>query len=278
MTVTIIGLGLIGGSIAIDLKKRRFAKHIIGVDNDILHSNTAKNIGLIDEISDLKPAVENSDLIVIAIPVDATHKILPMVLDLTYNQVVTDVYSTKNDICNLVKSHPNRQNFVASHPMAGTEYSGPWAAVSHLFDGRSTIICNENESSEDAVKIVEDMYGTLNMRIIHMNAKAHDVHAAYVSHISHISSFALAHTVLEKEKDEKQIFNMAGGGFRSTVRLAKSSKDMWTPIFSQNSENVSDVIDTYIEKMIEFKELILQKDTVGINKYIEQANQIKRII
>lgn len=278
MKVTIIGLGLIGGSIAIDLKKRRFAHEVIGVDNDILHAQTAKNIGIVDLIKDFEEGVKEADLIVVAIPVDATHRVLPKVMDLVTDQIVTDVCSTKYDICELIKSHPKRKNFVATHPMAGTEYSGPWAAVSHLFDAKSTFICNKEESSKEALQVVEDMYGTLNMRIIHIDAKSHDIHAAYVSHISHISSFALAITVLEKEKNEKQIFNMAGGGFRSTVRLAKSSKDMWTPIFQENAENVADVIDTYIEKMNEFKQFILDKNAEGIYDMIDQANKIKRII
>jgi len=278
MTVTIIGIGLIGGSMAIDLKKRGFADKIIAVDTDKLHAETAKKIGLADETSDLTEGIQKADFIIVATPVDATHKLLAQILDTVSNQTVIDVCSTKHGICELIKNHPKRKNFVASHPMAGTEYSGPWAAISHLFDGKSTIICNKEESSEKALKDTEDLYGALNMRIIHMEAKAHDVHAAYVSHISHISSFALALTVLEKEKNEKHIFNMAGGGFRSTVRLAKSSSDMWTPIFSQNKTNVIDVIDTYIEKLQAFKQGILSGNNSEINDLIKDANKIKRII
>ncbi len=278
MNITIIGLGLMGGSMAIDLRKRNFAKKIFGVDNDILHAETAKNIGLIDEIVDLETGINSADLIILATPVDATIKMLPNIMNKLDNQIITDVCSTKYKICELIKEHPKRKNFVASHPMAGTEYSGPWAAISHLYDGKSTIICNREESSNIALKVVEDLYGALNMRIIHMDAKSHDVHAAYVSHISHISSFALALTVLEKEKDEKHIFNMAGGGFRSTVRLAKSSSDMWTPIFNQNSENVIDVLDTYISKLQEFKERISNNNREEIKNMILGANKIKRII
>ena len=278
MNITIIGLGLIGGSMAIDLKKRRFADTVYGVDNKTLHAETAKNTGLIDEITDLETGIEKAELIILATPVDASLKLLPKILDLIDNQTVTDVCSTKNGICKIVKEHPKRKNFVASHPMAGTEYSGPWAAVSHLFDGKSTFICNAEESSEKALKDVEDLYGTLNMRIINMEARAHDIHAAFVSHISHISSFALALTVLEKETNEKQIFNMAGGGFRSTVRLAKSSSDMWTPIFAQNSENIIEVIDTYIEKIQSFKKGIKNKNLSEINALIYKANKIKRVI
>lgn len=278
MNVTIIGLGLIGGSMAIDLRKRNFAKNIFGVDNDTLHAETAKNIGLIDKIVDLDEGINLAELIILATPVDVTINMLPNIMNKVNNQVVTDVCSTKFKICELIKKHPKRSHFVASHPMAGTEYSGPWAAISHLYDGKSTIICNRNESSERALELVEDLYGTLNMRIINMDAKSHDVHAAYVSHISHISSFALALTVLEKEEDEKHIFNMAGGGFRSTVRLAKSSPDMWSPIFNQNSENVIDVLDTYITKLQKFKENISTNNKQGINDMIVNANKIKRIV
>ncbi|NPA44765.1 MAG: prephenate dehydrogenase [Chlorobi bacterium] len=278
MNITIIGLGLMGGSMAIDLRKRNFAKKIFGVDSDILHAETAKNIGLVDEIVDLETGINSADLIILATPVDATINMLPNIMNKIDSQIITDVCSTKYKICELIKEHPKRKNFVASHPMAGTEYSGPWAAISHLYDGKSTIICNKEESSNIAIKVVEDLYGALNMRIIHMDAKSHDVHAAYVSHISHISSFALALTVLEKEKDEKHIFNMAGGGFRSTVRLAKSSSDMWTPIFNQNSENIIDVLDTYISKLQEFKERISNNSKEEINTMILDANKIKRII
>ena len=278
MNITIIGLGLIGGSMAIDLKKRGFAKKIIGVDTNKLHSETAKNIGLVDEISDLETGIKSADLLIVATPVDVTIKLLPKIMSCVNNQVVTDVCSTKFGICELLKTHPKRKSFVASHPMAGTEYSGPWAAISHLYDGKSTIICNKEESSEKALTVIEGLYRALNMRIIHMDAKSHDVHAAYVSHISHISSFVLANTVLEKEKDEKHIFNMAGGGFRSTVRLAKSSPDMWSPIFNQNSENIIDVLDTYISKLQDIKGKIANNDKKGIAEFIVDANKIKRIV
>jgi len=278
MNVTIVGIGLIGGSMAIDLKKRYFADHIIAVDSNKLHAETAKNIGLADEITNLEEGIKKADLIIIATPVDVTYKLLPNILDKVTTQTVTDVCSTKNGICNLVKHHPRRENFVAAHPMAGTENSGPWAAISNLYDGKSVLICNAEESSEKALKDVENLYGILNMQIIHTDAKSHDVHAAFVSHISHISSFALALTVLEKEHDEKHIFNMAGGGFRSTVRLAKSSSEMWTPIFSQNASNVIEVIDTYTEKLQSFKEAILKNDFSEIETLIHKANKIKRIV
>ena len=204
---------------------------------------------------------------------------IPDILDrIGEHQVVTDVCSTKERINDMVRYHPHRKLFVAAHPMAGTEYSGPWAALPGLFDGRAGIICNAEDSDIRAVDTVKKMYDCLNMRIIFMRAAHHDVHTAYVSHISHITSFALALTVLEKEKNEKNIFDLASGGFSSTVRLAKSNPDMWAPIFSQNKENVLTVLDTYIEKLEEFKKHIAEFDEEGVKSLIRKANKIKRII
>lgn len=278
MQVGIIGIGLIGGSMAIDLKKRKFADKIVGVESDHLHAAAAKEIGLVDEMVDLDECIRDSDIIVVATPVSAAVRLIPEILDQVDRQVVTDVCSTKQRINELVHYHPNRKNFVAAHPMAGTEYSGPWAALPGLFDGRAGILCNAEDSDIRAVELIKSMYDCLNMRIIYMRAAHHDVHTAYVSHISHISSFALALTVLEKEKNEKNIFDLASGGFSSTVRLAKSNADMWTPIFFQNKENVLTVLDTYIEKLQEFKTLIAEFDETGMRELIAKANKIKRII
>lgn len=278
MQVGIIGIGLIGGSMAIDLKKRKFASKIAGVENDPLHASAALEIGLVDEIVDLDRCVAESDIIVVATPVSSAIRLIPTILDRVDRQVVTDVCSTKEKINEMVRYHPHRKNFVAAHPMAGTEYSGPWAALPGLFDGRAGIICNAEDSDYRAVEQIKEMYDCLNMRIIYMRAAHHDVHTAYVSHISHISSFALALTVLEKEKNEKNIFDLASGGFSSTVRLAKSNADMWAPIFSQNKENVLTVLDTYIGKLKEFKEHIAAYDEEGVRELIGKANKIKRIL
>ncbi len=278
MQVGIIGIGLIGGSMAVDLKKRGFADRVVGVEQDALHAAAAQELGLVDEIVDYETCVATSDIIVVAVPVSAAIRIIPDILDKVDRQVVTDVCSTKEKINDLVRYHPNRKNFVAAHPMAGTEYSGPWAALPGLFDGRAGIICNAEDSDIRAVELIKQMYDCLNMRIIFMRAAHHDVHTAYVSHISHITSFALALRVLEKEKNEKNIFDLASGGFSSTVRLAKSNADMWAPIFSQNKENVLTVLDTYMEKLQEFKHHIEEYDEEGIKKLIHKANKIKRII
>lgn len=279
MQVGVIGIGLIGGSMAIDLKKRGFADRVVGVEADALHAAAAKEIGLVDEVVTYEECVATSDIIVVAVPVSAAIRMIPDILDkVNDRQVVTDVCSTKEKINEIVHYHPNRKNFVAAHPMAGTEYSGPWAALPGLFDGRAGIICNAEDSENRAVELIKSMYDCLNMRIIFMRAAHHDVHTAYVSHISHITSFALALTVLEKEKNEKNIFDLASGGFSSTVRLAESNADMWAPIFSQNKENVLTVLDTYIEKLQEFKKRIADYDEEGVKDLIHKANKIKRII
>ena len=283
MKVGIIGLGLIGGSMAIDLKRKGFADEILGVESEPVNAAAAEKIGLVDRTVTVDECLAESDIVVLAVPVGAAVRMLPMVLDRFGElkddaKTVIDVCSTKEQLARCVKYHPQRRQYVATHPMAGTEYSGPWAAMPGLFDGHACIICDSEESSPKAVRKVETLYETLNMRTIYMNSSNHDVHAAYVSHISHVTSFALALTVLDKEKDEKHIFDLASGGFSSTVRLAKSSPDMWTPILTQNSDNVLHVIDTYIEKMQAFREAIAEGDEEAIRDLISESNKIRRII
>ena len=283
MKVGIIGLGLIGGSIAVDLRRRGHAREILGVEADQVNAAAALKIGLVDKVTDLDECLSESDMVVLAVPVGAAVRLLPQILD-SFNaagsveKIVIDVCSTKENLARCVRYHPCRRQYVATHPMAGTEYSGPWAAMSGLFDGHACIICDAEESAPNAVRRVEELYDVLNMRMIYMSSSSHDVHAAYVSHISHVSSFALALTVLDKEKDEKHIFDLASGGFSSTVRLAKSSSEMWTPILSQNRENVLHVMDTYIEKMNAFRQAIADGDEDAVRGLIEEANRIRRII
>lgn len=279
----IIGLGLIGGSMAIDLKRKGFAKTVLGVDADPVNAAAAEKIGLVDCVVSLEECIDQSDVIILAVPVDAAMKLLPRVLDRfaeteSKDKLIMDVCSTKEMLARCVKYHPKRKMYVASHPMSGTEYSGPWAALPGLFDGRACIICDSEESDHKAVRVVENLYATLNMRVIFMNSSSHDVHTAYVSHVSHVISFALAQTVLEKEKDEKHIFDLASGGFSSTVRLAKSGADMWTPILLQNGDNVLHVMDTYIEKLNAFRKAIADGDEDAVRRLIEEANKIRRII
>ena len=283
MKVGIIGLGLIGGSIAVDLRRRGHAREILGVEADQVNAAAALRIGLVDKVTDLDECLSESDMVVLAVPVGAAVRLLPRILDSfdavgSAEKIVIDVCSTKEHLARCVRYHPCRRQYVATHPMAGTEYSGPWAAMSGLFDGHACIICDAEESAPNAVRRVEELYDVLNMRMIYMSSSSHDVHAAYVSHISHVSSFALALTVLDKEKDEKHIFDLASGGFSSTVRLAKSSSEMWTPILSQNRENVLHVMDTYIEKMNAFRQAIADGDEDAVRGLIEEANRIRRII
>lgn len=279
MTVTIVGIGLIGGSLAITLKENGFASRIIGVDANPSNIDKAFRRRLIDEAMPLEDAVAQSDIIIVATPVDAMLQLLPAILDLvTEQQVVLDVGSTKFTLLEALKNHPRRRRLVATHPMAGTEYSGPEAAIPNLFDGKCTVICDAADSAPDAVARAIQLYESIPMRVVYLDSRAHDVHTAYVSHISHISSFALALTVLAKEEDEEQIFELASGGFSSTVRLAKSSPDMWTPIFRQNRDNVLDVLDEHINQLSRFRSLLIKKDFDAFYRLIQQANDIKRVL
>lgn len=280
MKVCIIGLGLIGGSLAIDLKRRGFASTIIGVDNNKHHQNIALHSGLVDKIDTLENAIKKSDLIILSTPVNTNRDMLPIILTMIEGttKVVTDMGSTKAGIAAGVIQHPNRGRYVASHPMAGTEFSGPMAAIGKLFDYKHVIICDKELSDEDALRTVVGMYNILNMRISYMKSVDHDVHVAYVSHISHITSFSLALSVLDKEKDEENILKLAAGGFESTVRLAKSNSETWAPIFIQNSEYIIEVLDNYMEKMNLFKKYIIEKNQEGLTELMNEANKIRKIL
>lgn len=278
MTVTIIGTGLIGCSLANRLKETGFAQKIVGVDKQPGHLRQALELGWIDEALPLDEAMAQSKLVIIAIPVDATLAILPAVLDKLDQQVLMDVGSTKQLICAAVNEHPNRSRFVATHPMWGTEKDGPAAVVKNAFTGRVAVICEREKASADALAMVEQLYQVIGMQLVYMEADVHDIHAAYVSHISHIASYALSLTVLEKEKEEDAIFELASGGFESTVRLAKSHAAMWAPIFMQNKENVLDVLNEHISQLRKFKASI-EKENIGyLVELIENANKIKRIL
>ena len=279
MTITVVGVGLIGGSMALGLKELGIAKKVIGVERKTDSLAKALELNIIDEALPLDEAIKKADIIYIAIPVDATIDVVLQVMDLiSEKQIVVDAGSTKFALCDAVKNHPMRKQFVATHPMWGTEFSGPEAAVKGAFAGRACVICEKEKSSEAALNVVEKLYKDLNMHIIYMNAENHDVHAAYISHISHITSFALANTVLEKEKEEDAIFEMAGGGFESTVRLAKSNAAMWAPIFMQNRENVLDVLNEHISQLRKFKASIEKENMDYLVELIENANKIKRIL
>ena len=279
MIVGIVGLGLIGGSMALDLKQRGFATKIVGLDQHPDHIQTAKKAGIIQEECSLSHMARECRLIILATPVDVAPAILAELLDLVKKDtIILDVGSTKEHICRAVAQHPSRKQFVACHPIAGTENRGPASAHHKLFDNKVNIICNAKDSDAEAVKTVETLFNSLKMESVHMEAGEHDRHIAFVSHLSHISSFALGLTVLNIEKDEKSIFNLAGSGFASTVRLAKSSPDMWAPIFSQNARHVSVALGAYIEQLMLFKEKIDEGLVTETFDMISTANQISRIL
>lgn len=264
---------------ALKLKEKGLADYVYGVDFSENHLQQAKTLGIIDEISTLENAVESSDLVILAIPVDATRKLLPNVLDLvTEKQTVMDVGSTKSGIVNAVKNHPNRKRFVAFHPMWGTENSGPEAAKKDSFSERAGVICDKENSAEEALKLVEKVAENLEMNLLYMDAESHDIHTAYISHISHITSYALANTVLEKEREEDTIFQLASSGFSSTVRLAKSHPEMWVPIFKQNKENVLDVLNEHITQLRKFKSALEKDNYEYLEELIRNANKIRGIL
>lgn len=263
---------------ALALKEKGLCTKIIGVDNNPWHQQKALELKLVDEILPLEKAVPLSDLVIIAVPVNVAVNMLPQVLDLVTNQVVIDVGSTKKSLIEAVGGHDKRSRFVATHPMWGTEYSGPEAAMPGAFVNKATVICNREESDQDAIDLAEQLYRTLGMHLVYMDADAHDTHVAYVSHISHITSFALANTVLEKERAEDTIFELASGGFESTVRLAKSNPAMWVPIFQQNKENVLDVLNEHISQLRKFKACLEKENWGYLKELIEGANEIRKIV
>ena len=278
-TITIVGVGLISGSFALALKDRKLVKKVIGVSRTEASAKKALELGIIDEILPLEEAIKQSDLIYVAIPVDVTVPMMLTIMDqVNDQQIVADAGSTKHFLCKALKDHPMRKRFVATHPMWGTEYSGPESAVHDAFAGRACVICDKEGSDSKAAEIMEDIYKQFGMHIVYMESEAHDMHAAYVSHISHITSFALANTVLEKEKEEDAIFELAGGGFESTVRLAKSNPSMWAPIFMQNRENVLDVLNEHISQLRKFKASLEKENLEYLVELMENANKIKRII
>jgi prephenate dehydrogenase len=278
-SVTIVGVGLIGGSFSLALKDKGLVRNVIGVSRTDGSLERALELGLIDEALPLEEAVKISDLIYVAIPVDATVPVMRQIMDMiTEAQIVADAGSTKKALCESLDRHPMRRRFVATHPMWGTEYSGPEAAVHQAFAGRTCVICEKEKSDADAVRVMEDVYRRLGMQLVDMDADSHDMHAAYISHISHITSFALANTVLEKEKEEEAIFDLAGGGFESTVRLAKSNPSMWLPIFKQNRDHVLDVLNEHIAQLRKFKSCLEKENYDYLQELMENANKIRRIL
>lgn len=278
MNVVIIGIGLIGGSFAKDIKLLYPEANILGIDTNKSHVEEALELGIIQEQGNYG-SLASADLVLISIPVNALMLELPKILDAAGDEtVVIDAGSTKRLICEIIADHPKRRNFMACHPIAGTEFSGPSAAINGLYEGKTNIICEVEKTAFKLQEKALEVFQKLKMRIRYMNPEAHDKHIAYVSHLSHISSFMLGKTVIEKEKNERDIFDMAGSGFESTVRLAKSSPDMWTPIFEQNKENVIETLEEYIQNLETFKQLLLNNDFENVHKEMNNTNKIKQIL
>lgn len=278
MNIAIVGIGLIGGSIGLRLKETNFCQKVIGVDKSEAHQRKALQLGLVDEILPLEAALAQAKIIILTIPVDAIMQVLPSLLDQVSDQVIIDMGSTKTNILKAIADHPNRGRYIAAHPMAGTEYSGPEAAKMGLFKDKMMVYVEASKTDEDAFDLADSITDKLEMRSSYMNAEEHDVHTAYVSHISHLTSFALALTVLEKEKSQGRIFELAGSGFESTVRLAKSSPAMWAPIFKQNRTNVLEVLEEHIKQLNKLHDKLADEDYEGLYALMAKANKIKRII
>ena len=278
MKISIIGLGLIGGSMARDLKSQLNVT-VYGVDDSVQHQKLAMELGLVHEILSFDQAIEISEVIIVAIPVDKMEKVLFDLLDkINEKTVLIDVGSTKSEICKYISVHPNRSRYVAAHPLAGTEFSGPTAAIKGLFQNKKNIICEPDRSDPDALKVALRLFESLGMDSDFMTADEHDKHLAYVSHLSHVSSFMLGLTVLDIEHDEKQIFNLASTGFESTVRLAKSNPKTWSAIFGKNKKYVLEALDSYIAHLGNFSSLLKKDDVNGIEELMKSSNEIKRIL
>lgn len=279
MTVSIIGIGLLGGSFALAIREKYPKMRFIGVDSSPVNGQLALAKGIVDEVMPLADALAQSTLVVLATPVNVIMELLPTVLDqLPTGATVVDLGSTKGLICDVADAHPKRNQFVAAHPMAGTENSGPGAAFRELLVGKNLIICDREKTNSDSLTLTESLFRDVGMKLFYMSPQEHDLHLAYVSHLSHISAFALGLTVLEKEKDEQAIFDMASTGFSSTVRLAKSSPQMWAPIFDQNRANVSDALAAYIEFLQQFKQAIDDQNVATSLDFMQRANIIRRVL
>ena len=279
MKILIAGLGLIGGSFALALRDREIADEILGVEKSDENAAEALRLGLADRIVTLEEGVPQADLVVLATPVDTIPLMAVKALNhVTDRQVVMDMGSIKGELCEVVAMHARRGRFVATHPMWGTEYSGPDAASRGAFAGRTAVICERERSDRDAVETVERLYGALGMPLVSMEPEEHDLHTAYVSHISHVTSFALALTVLEKEREEQHIFDLAGGGFESTVRLAKSAPRTWVPILLRNKYNVLDVLREHIHQLQIMRRMIERDDAEGLTAAMQRANAIQKIL
>jgi len=278
MKVVVIGIGLIGGSMVLDIKELDPESTILGIDANDNHLQQAIALGVVEKAGTTEDLAD-ADFVIVSVPVDIALMVLPQVLNTVgENTIVFEVGSTKLPICDAVANHPKRRNYIATHPIAGTEFSGPSAAIKGLFKGKTNIICEVEKTTFKLQEKALQLFAAMGMRIRYMDPQSHDKHIAYVSHLSHISSFMLGKTVIDKETEEQDIFDMAGSGFESTVRLAKSSPAMWTPIFKQNKEQVVNTLEEYISNLSKFKALLENDDFDAIYQEMQSVNKIKEIL
>lgn len=278
MKVVVIGIGLIGGSMVLDIKALHPEATILGMDANENHLQQAIDLGVVEKAGTTED-IADADFVIVSVPVDTALTVLPQVLDAVgENTIVFEVGSTKLPICEAVANHPKRRNYIATHPIAGTEFSGPTAAIKGLFQGKTNIICEVEKTTFKLQEKALKLFMAMGMRIRYMDPQSHDKHIAYVSHLSHISSFMLGKTVIDKETEEQDIFDMAGSGFESTVRLAKSSPAMWTPIFKQNKQQVVNTLEEYISNLSKFKTLLENEDYDAIYQEMQSVNKIKEIL
>ena len=279
MTISIIGLGLIGGSFAKDLRAAGLASELLGTDASAEHARRALELGFVDRIVPLEEALRLSDVLLLAIPVDAITAMLPSLLDAVKpTQTVIDLGSTKFQLGEAVRGHRNRERYVAAHPMAGTENAGPDAALEGLFKGKTVLLCDLEWSAPDACKTALELFHAVGLKFEFMSSEQHDRHAAYVSHLSHVAAYALSLAVQNEEKAGYAVPRLAGGGFASTVRLAKSSPEMWVPIFKQNREHVLKAIDAFDERLQAFKRCLEANDYEKLETLIREANEIRNLL
>ena len=278
MKIYVIGIGLIGGSMALELKQLFDDCTIIGVDQSETHLEEALSLGIIDEKGGLDTLAE-ADRVILSIPVKECLRLLPSLLDqLNNDALLFDVGSTKEQLCKVIENHPKRDQYLAAHPIAGTEFSGPKAAHLGLFKGKPQILCEAKKTRADLLTWSKTTFRQMGMYLRFMGPKEHDRHMACVSHLSHVSSFMLGKTVLEQEANEQNIFDLAGSGFESTVRLAKSSPDMWAPIFEQNKENVLEILSAYIKNLEAFKSKLAADAIDDLHQQMKHTNQLTTIL
>ena len=278
MKFFLIGTGLIGGSMSKDLRNILNNIQIHGIDKNEISVKHAKSIGVIDNIDSLEN-LNSADRVILSVPVSESLKILPIVLDnLNKDALVWDVGSTKFSLCKLVENHSKREQFLATHPVAGNELSGPEASIENLFNGKVQILCEINKTRPDLLQWAESIFNSMGMKIRYMNPEEHDKKMAIVSHLSHISSFMLGKTVMESEKNDQNILDFAGSGFESTVRLAKSSPEMWSSIFKDNRENILEILNAYIENLKQFHFKIENENYNDLKNQMIQTNKLKKIL